>query len=53
MSCEPAIALILPAQPASIAFMALALTAAIVIPVGFLFGLLREKMAATISKKTS
>ena len=33
--------------------MALSLTAAFIIPSGFLFGLLREKLAAKISKKTA
>jgi hypothetical protein len=32
-------------------FMALTLTAAILLPAGFLFALLREKMAAKIPKK--
>lgn len=52
MSCEPIIALILPTHANGFAVVAIAFTAVIVIPVGFLFGLLREKMAAKISKKT-
>jgi len=53
MNYEPAIATMLPAQPAGIAVMALAFTAAIIIPAGFLFGLLWEMMAAKISRKNS
>lgn len=45
------IALILPTQPVSSALMAIAFTAAIVLPAGFLSGLLWEKMAAKISAK--
>ena len=51
MNLAHALAIIQPAQPASIALMALAFTAVIIFPAGFLFGLLREKMAAKISKK--
>jgi hypothetical protein len=53
MNLVSVFAVILPAQPSSYALMALAFTAAIIIPVGLVFALLREKMAAKISTKTS
>lgn len=53
MSSEPVIALLLPTHANGFALVALAFTAVIGIPAGFLFGLLREKMTAKISRKTS
>lgn len=52
MNCEPALALVLPTPFTGFAVVALAFTAVIVVPAGFLFGLLWEKMAAKISKKS-
>jgi len=53
MNLVSAFAVILPAQPSSYALMALAFTAAIIIPAGLVFALLWEKMAAKISTETS
>jgi len=53
MSCEPIIALVLPTQPTGFAVVAIAFTAVIGIPVGFLFGLLWKKMAAKIFRKST
>ncbi|MFT3869426.1 MAG: hypothetical protein QM715_13310 [Nibricoccus sp.] len=53
MSCEPLIALVLPTHANGFAVVAIAFTAVIAIPAGYLFGLLREKMSAKISKKSN
>lgn len=53
MSCVSALALILPTPAYGAAALAITFTAVILIPAGFLFGFLREKMTAKISKKQS
>jgi hypothetical protein len=51
MYATPALVLIAPDTFPGARFTALTLTAAIIIPAGFLFAILQEKMAAKISKK--
>lgn len=51
MSCEPVIALLLTTHATGFSIVTLSFTAVIALPAVYLFGFLRERLAAKISKK--